>query len=95
MCLGIPGKIVEITSSENKLALVDVGGVKREVNIICIVDEEHPPESCLGDWVLIHVGFAMTRINEEEAARTLELLQELGEVQEEFQTRKNSEKENP
>lgn len=94
MCLGIPGKIVEITSAENKLALVDVGGVKREVNIICIVDEEHPPESCIGEWVLVHVGFAMTRINEEEAARTLELLQELGEVQEEFQAMKNSAKEN-
>jgi hydrogenase expression/formation protein HypC len=95
MCLGIPGKIVEITSAENRLALVDVSGVKREVNIICIVDEEHPPESCLGDWVLIHVGFAMTRINEEEAARTLELLSELGEFQETFQAMKNSEKENP
>jgi len=94
MCLGIPGKIVEITSAENKLALVDVGGVKREVNIICIVDEEHPPESCIGEWVLVHVGFAMTRINEEEAKRTLELLQELGEVQEEFQAMKNSAKEN-
>ncbi len=95
MCLGIPGKIVEITNAENKLALVDVAGVKREVNIVCIVDDEHPPESCLGDWVLIHVGFAMTRINEEEAARTLELLHELGELQEEFQAMKNSEKENP
>lgn len=95
MCLGIPGKIVEITSAENKLALVDVSGVKREVNIICIVDEEHPPESCLGDWVLIHVGFAMTRINEEEAARTLELLSELGEFQETFQAMKNTEKETP
>lgn len=95
MCLGIPGKIVEITSAENKLALVDVSGVKREVNIICIVDEEHPPESCLGDWVLIHVGFAMTRINEEEAARTLELLRELGEFQDTFQAMKNTEKETP
>ena len=95
MCLGIPGKIVEITSAENKLALADVSGVKREVNIICIVGEEHPPESCIGDWVLIHVGFAMTRINEDEATRTLELLRELGEFQETFQAMKNTEKETP
>ena len=77
MCLGIPGKIIEITDTNNKLAIVDVAGVKRQVNIACIVNEQHPPESCLGDWVLIHVGFAMNRINEQEAAETLQLLEEL------------------
>lgn len=80
MCLGIPGQIVEITSVENKLAIVDVGGVKRQVNIACIVDDDHPVESCVGDWVLVHVGFAMNRIDPDEAAETLNLLEELVEV---------------
>ncbi|MGH1396351.1 MAG: HypC/HybG/HupF family hydrogenase formation chaperone [Trichormus sp.] len=81
MCLGIPGQIVEITDANQKLAIVNVGGVKRQVNIACIVDEQHPPESCLGDWVLVHVGFAMNRINEQEAAETLKLLEEIALVQ--------------
>jgi len=84
MCLGIPGQIVEITHKENLLAKVNVSGVKREVNIACIINEEHPIESCVGDWVLVHVGFAMSRIDEEEASRTLALLEELGEIQEEL-----------
>jgi hydrogenase expression/formation protein HypC len=81
MCLGIPGQIVEISNLEHKLAIVEVGGVRREVNIACIVDEDHFPVSCVGDWVLVHVGFAMSRIDEQEAKRTIELLTELGEVQ--------------
>jgi len=80
MCLGIPGQIIEITDVKQKLAVVNVGGVKRQVNIACIVDEQHPVESCLGDWALIHVGFAMNRINEKEAMETLQLLEELAEV---------------
>lgn len=81
MCLGIPGQIVEISDANQKLAIVNVGGVKRQVNIACIVDEQHPPASCIGDWVLVHVGFAMNRIDEEEAAETLQLLQELATAQ--------------
>ena len=81
MCLGIPGRIVEITDAVQQLALVDVGGVKRQVNLACIVDETHPIDTCLGDWVLVHVGFAMNRIDEEEAAATLELLSQLGDLQ--------------
>ena len=81
MCLGIPGLIVEVSDPIRKLAVVDIGGVRRTVNIACIVNEEHPPASCLGDWVLVHVGFAMSRIDELEAARTLELLTQMGEVQ--------------
>ncbi|MGK7920608.1 MAG: HypC/HybG/HupF family hydrogenase formation chaperone [Trichodesmium sp.] len=77
MCLGIPGQITEITNAEHKLAMVSISGVKREVNIACIVDEEHPVESCIGDWVLVHVGFAMNRLDEEEATETLKLLQEV------------------
>ncbi|NES05459.1 MAG: HypC/HybG/HupF family hydrogenase formation chaperone [Okeania sp. SIO2F4] len=80
MCLGIPGQIIEITDIVNKLAMVSISGVKREVNIACIVDEEHPVESCIGDWVLVHVGFAMNRLDEEEATETLKLLQEVAAV---------------
>ncbi|EIJ32902.1 HypC/HybG/HupF family hydrogenase formation chaperone [Thiothrix nivea] len=91
MCLGIPGQITEIIDADNLLAKVDVGGVKREVNIACIVDDEHPAENCVGDWVLVHVGFAMSRLDEEEAARTLALLEELGDMQAELDTMRQME----
>jgi hydrogenase expression/formation protein HypC len=84
MCLGIPGQIVEISDPANQLAKVEVTGVRREINIACIVDKEHPVESCVGDWVLVHVGFAMSRIDADEAEKTLQLLNELGEFQEEM-----------
>lgn len=90
MCLGIPGKIVEITDAAGLMAKVDISGVLRPVNIACIVSENHPAEDCLGDWVLVHVGFAMSRINEEEAQRTLELLTELGEMQDELNVMQSS-----
>ena len=81
MCLGIPGRIVSISNTASKLGLVDVCGVKREVNLACIVDVDHPVAGCVGDWVLVHVGFAMSRIDEHEARLTLALLEELGEAQ--------------
>ncbi|MGF1495332.1 MAG: HypC/HybG/HupF family hydrogenase formation chaperone [Elainellaceae cyanobacterium] len=82
MCLGIPGQILEISDAERMLAIVDVGGVRRPVNIACIVDEVHPVGACLGDWVLVHVGFAMSRLDPEEARLTLELLAEIAAVPE-------------
>jgi len=85
MCLGIPGRIVKIDDAANMLAIVDVGGVRRKVNIACIVDEDHLVSSCVGDWVLIHVGFAMSRLDEAEAAETLRILTELGEAQAELE----------
>lgn len=91
MCLGIPGQIVQIDDALRKLATVDISGVKREVNIACIVNEDHPVESCVGDWVLVHVGFAMSRINEKEAAETLQILIELGEAQAEIEAMRTSE----
>jgi hydrogenase expression/formation protein HypC len=84
MCLGIPGLIVKIDDTAKMLATVDIGGVRRQVNIACIVDEEHPVSSCVGDWVLVHVGFAMSRLDEAEAAETLKILTELGEAQAEL-----------
>jgi hydrogenase expression/formation protein HypC len=84
MCLGIPGQIVSIIDPAEALAMVDVGGVRRPVNISFILDGR-PAEACVRDWVLVHVGFAMSRIDAAEAARTLQLLQELGEVQAEME----------
>jgi hydrogenase expression/formation protein HypC len=80
MCLGIPGCIVKIDDAENMFATVDICGVRRLINISCIVDDDHPAEGCLGDWVLVHVGFAMSRIDAQEAADTLRILSELGEA---------------
>lgn len=84
MCLGIPGQIVRITDAERKLAMVDVSGVQREVNVACVCEEDRPVEDCIGYWVLVHVGFAMSRIDESEATATLRVLNELGEVQQEL-----------
>jgi hydrogenase expression/formation protein HypC len=86
MCLGIPGCIVRIDDAENMIATVDICGVRRQVNVSCIVDDDHPVQRCIGDWVLIHVGFAMSRIDAEEAAETLRILSELGETQAELET---------
>jgi hydrogenase expression/formation protein HypC len=85
MCLGIPGQIVRIDDIGRKLASANVGGIRRQVNIACVVDETHPIDTCVGDWVLIHAGFAMTRINAEEAAKTLEILAAIGEAQAELE----------
>ena len=85
MCLGIPGRIEKIDDPLRKLATVNVGGVRRQINIACIVSEDHPVSACVGDWVLIHVGFAMSRIDEAEAEETLRILTELGEAQAELE----------
>ncbi|MFC4252981.1 HypC/HybG/HupF family hydrogenase formation chaperone [Sinimarinibacterium flocculans] len=90
MCLGIPGRIVEVTDAAQRRAVVDVGGVRRAISIAFIVDDAHPPESCVGDWVLVHVGFAMSRIDEDEARRTLELLEQIGEAQAEIDAMRGS-----
>ncbi len=84
MCLGVPGQIVEIVDTELMIAAADVAGVRRKVNITCIVDETHPVGACIGDWVLIHVGFAMARIDEAEAAETMKVLTAMGELQAEL-----------
>lgn len=91
MCLGIPGCIVSIDDAENMLATVDICGVRRLINISCIVDDAHSAESCVGDWVLVHVGFAMSRIDAEEAAETLQILRELGEAQAELENMRAAE----
>ena len=72
MCLAIPGQILEVVDEANSLARVEVAGVHRNVNI-GLFDDAGP-----GDWVLIHVGFAISVIDEDEARATLELLEEMG-----------------
>ena len=90
MCLGIPGRIVKIDDASKMLATADVSGVRRQINIACVVDDEHPLQACVGDWVLIHVGFAMSRIDETEAAETLRILDQLGEAQQELDAMRRS-----
>jgi hydrogenase expression/formation protein HypC len=75
MCLAIPGKIVEITADVSHSALVDVVGVRRKVDLGLL--QEDKPKA--GDWVLIHVGFAMSKISEKEALDQMQMLQMLGE----------------
>jgi hydrogenase expression/formation protein HypC len=80
MCLAIPGKIVEIVDEANRIVKVDVGGVRRNVNVGML----DPHEAQIGAYVLIHVGFAMSRIDECEAEETLRLLRELGSYEDEM-----------
>lgn len=89
MCLGIPGQIASISDPARKLAIVDVGGVKREVNVACILNDRKI-EDCVGDWVLVHVGFAMSVIDKAQAAETLRLLLELDEAQQEIAAMRTS-----
>lgn len=84
MCLGIPGRIVSIADAARRLATIEVSGVRREVNVACVVGDR-PIEALLGSWALIHVGFAMSLIDEAEAAKTLEVLHMLGEAQAEIE----------
>lgn len=77
MCLGIPGKIVQILDEELMLAKADISGVRRNINIGLVHYDGERIE--VGDWVLIHVGFAMAKIDEDEAQQTLKVLEEIGE----------------
>ena len=76
MCLGIPGQIVEIVDEEHQIAKVEVSGVRRNVNVGLLTGDDAVG---VGDWVLIHVGFAMSKVDEEEARSTREFLEQLGE----------------
>lgn len=76
MCLAIPGQILEIVDEQNRLARVDVAGVKRNVNIGLL--DEDGTGAAPGDWVLIHVGFAISKVDEEEAEATRKLLEGMG-----------------
>ena len=77
MCLGIPGQIVEIVDPAHHIAKADVSGVRRNVNVGLLA--ETADAVGVGDWVLIHVGFAMSKIDEEEARATRSFLEQLGD----------------
>ena len=81
MCLAIPGQVVDIVDEATHIAGVEVSGVRRNVNVALLA--EGPDAVGVGDWVLIHVGFAMSKIDEDEARATLEFLLELGAPYEE------------
>ncbi len=85
MCVGIPGQIVGIVDAATNTAMVEISGIRRAINISCVLGSGRTPADCVGQWVLVHVGFAMSLIDEAEAAKTLALLQELGELAEEMQ----------
>lgn len=78
MCLAIPGRIEEILDTNLQLAKANVSGVRRTINVGLVNEEEDRLE--VGDWVLIHVGFAMSKIDEVEAQSTLRALEEIGEA---------------
>jgi hydrogenase expression/formation protein HypC len=75
MCLAVPGQIVEIVDRELRLATVEVAGVRRTINV-GLIDGDAAPTA--GEWVLVHVGFALARVDEDEARATLALLRQLG-----------------
>ncbi|MBP0049879.1 HypC/HybG/HupF family hydrogenase formation chaperone [Marinobacterium sp. AK62] len=81
MCLGIPGEIVALETDD--LAWVEISGVRRQVSLACLLDEQTRAEDLLGQWVLVHVGFAMSLIDRDEAQRTLALLQEMQQMEQE------------
>lgn len=76
MCLGIPGEIIKIHTDRPDLATVDVSGVRRAINIGLLEGEEVAP----GDWILIHVGFALSKIDEKEAQAAMEFLEGIGQA---------------
>ena len=79
MCLGIPGEVIEILPEHPDLARVDVSGVKRAINIGLLTDDPPVP----GDWILIHVGFALSKIDEQEAKAAMDFLVGIGQAYEE------------
>ena len=82
MCLAIPGKIIELVpDTESRLATVEVVGVRRKVDLGLLQDDLPKP----GDWVLIHVGFAMSKISEQDAADQIQTLRVLGEAEQAMQ----------
>ena len=76
MCLGIPGEVIELHPEQSDLAKVNVSGVKRLINIGLLADDPPVP----GEWVLIHVGFALSKIDESEAAAAMQFLEGIGKA---------------
>ncbi len=81
MCVGIPARVITIKDDKKFSAIVDVEGVRREANIALLSDPIDPLRE--GDWVLLHVGFAMSKLDEKDAKSTLEFIRTLGSVYDE------------
>lgn len=77
MCLAVPALVVELVDETNQIAKVDIGGVRRNISVALLEDVK------VGDWVLVHVGFAIQKIDEDEAEQTLRILRQLGQTDEE------------
>lgn len=90
MCLGIPARIIVITDEARLMAMAEVSGVRREVNVACIAGPDL--QTLVGQWALVHVGFAMALIDEDEAQKTLQALRDLGEAQETLEQMAESER---
>ena len=89
MCLAIPGQVIEFVDVANRLAKVDVAGVRRTINVGLLDADGDSAKP--GDWVLIHVGFALSKVDEEEAQATLRLLENMGaEYEQELEELKGS-----
>jgi hydrogenase expression/formation protein HypC len=90
MCLAIPGQVIEIVDDQNRLAKVEIAGVRRNVNV-SLLDDDAGGGVRPGDWVLIHVGFALSKVDEDEALATLALLEQMGaEYEQELEELKTS-----
>jgi len=85
MCLGIPALIVAIADEARMLATAETLGARREVNIVLLAEDGAPLSDCIGMWVLVHVGFAVARIDEDEARITLDLFRQIGEAEAEIE----------
>ncbi len=81
MCLGVPGEITAIDDAQAGTAWVEISGVRRSVSLACLLDDATSLDSLLGQWVLVHVGFAMSLIEPDEAQRTLALLAEMKQLE--------------
>ncbi len=86
MCLGIPGKIISIEDEQKLIVKADFSGVQRNISMNCIVKSPEELLSMIDKWVLVHVGFAMSCIDEEEARKTLEVLNEMEDLQSQMYT---------
>ena len=86
MCLGIPGKIISIEDEQKLIVKADFSGVQRNISMNCIVKSPEELVSMIDKWVLVHVGFAMSCIDEEEARKTLEVLNEMEDLQSQMYT---------
>lgn len=81
MCLGVPARILAVADAGRMTVLAEMLGEEREVNLSCLADPDEPPSAWVGGWVLVHLGFALSRITEAEALTTLDMLRQLDEAE--------------